>query len=114
MKNRILLIGTVKQCKNVYCYETYGDQKYFPDFELGNVEFGTVQRYTDITEENAILIKISDKKYIWLVRKDNKLIDIVVISSYPKKNNDLFVDTKTLEQYTKKSKDKTIKKTKHL
>lgn len=106
MKSKNIFIGTVKKCKNLYCYKQYGDEKYFGDFRIGSTEIGTIHRYTDIIDEKAILIKVNEEKYIWidlLTKADEVLVNlgipINIIKTFPTCDGALFVDKKTLKPY---------------
>ena len=103
-----IFVGTIKKCKNLYQYKEYGEERYIGAFATGHIEFGSIYRSVDVIAENAILIKLNSKKYLWfglLNKEDDNInidfnIPIKIINTIPSKDNDLFIDEKTLEFYS--------------
>lgn len=116
MKKSQVFVGTIKRCNNFYCYEKYGEEKYFADCRVGHTEFGTLSRYVDIIDEQAILIKVAEDEYIYLKSLKNPLEEILVdlkiynktITTYPSEDNELFVEEDTLVPYFENKDDKNI------
>ena len=111
MKKSDVFIGTVKQCNNIYWYERRGEKYFDGDFTIGRTTFGRMRSYVDEISDKAILIKVSEDKYIWfdLVNtiKDRILVDfgiaVNVIGTKPHYDNEYFVDESTLEPYFKEN-----------
>lgn len=108
MKSKNIFIGTIKECKNLYWYERCGDEQYVSDFKIGRTQIGTIHKYVDIIDKEAILIRINEKKYIWinlLTKYDEFLVNVGIgvktISTFPTSDHQLFVDEQTLKPYFK-------------
>lgn len=122
MKSKNVFIGTIKKCKDLYYYEKYGDEHYFGDFRTERCAMGTIHRYVDVIDENAVLIKVGESKYIWVDLSKNKIEEFLVnlgiaintIETTPYQNGDLFVDENTLQSVFKENKKMSIKKVKSL
>lgn len=116
MKRSDIYKGTIKRCENLHCYEKYGEEHYCLDFLIEHTEFGAVEKYTSIVTEEAILIKVSENKVIWLDniinRKEELLVDlgfdINVINSLPTSSEELFFDKESLTPYFNSKEDKKI------
>lgn len=116
MKNRDIYIGTIKKCNSLYCYKKYGEKAYIGDFRINNTEIGQMYDFVDVISDQAILIKVTDNKYIWLNKiqsfgdelRVNLGISPKTISTYPSNDKDLFVDTKTLIPYFENEKDESL------
>lgn len=95
---------------------------YIGDFKIGRTEIGTIHRYSDIIDKEAILIKVNEEKYIWIDLLTNKTekflvnlgIPIKTIGIFPTSDNQLFVDKETLKPYFKNNNNLSIKKVKSL
>ena len=123
MKSKNVFKGTIKKCEDFYSYMKYGEERYVGDFKVGKIEVGTTYKYANIIDEEAILLKMSDKKFVWLDLVNTKAEEILVnlgiacnaISTSPICNNDIFVDEETLEPYFKaEDKKLSVKKIKSL
>ena len=109
MKSKNVFKGTIKKCEDFYSYMKYGEERYVGDFKVGKIEVGTTYKYANIIDEEAILLKMNDKKFVWLDLVNTKAEEILVnlgiacnaISTSPVCNNDIFVDEETLEPYFK-------------
>lgn len=105
MNSNDVFVGTIKKCKNIYCYENYGEERFIIDFIVGHTKFGEIHRYADTVYENAILIKVNESKYIWIDLLTNKFEELLVnlgisintIGTVPSYDGDLFVDQKTIQ-----------------
>lgn len=123
MEGKNIFIGTIKKCRDLYFYKQYGDEHYFGDYRIGHTEVGTTHKYVDIIDEEAILIKVGESKYIWVDLLANKIEEFLVnlgihintIGITPLYDNDLFVDEKTIQPAFKENKKNlSIKKVKSL
>lgn len=109
MKPKYVFTGTVKRCHDVYWFNEYGDQRYVPDFRIGNIEVGSIRQYADVVDKEAVLVKVDDSQYVWLdmvkTLADEVKIDLgisnLVIYGKPFFNGALFVDEDTLFPYFK-------------
>lgn len=116
MNTNQIYVGTIKKCGNVYLYKKYGEERYAGDFTIGHTEYGHIESYTDIINNQAILIKIDINKYVWLKQintvKDQFLTNIglpvKVINASPEHDNDLFVDENSLIPYFSNEESKNI------
>lgn len=105
MNSKDVFVGTIKKCKNIYCYENYGEERFVTDFIVGHAKLGETHKYVDVIYENAILIKVSESKYIWVDLLTNKFEELLVnlgisintIGTVPSYDGDLFVDQKTIQ-----------------
>lgn len=131
MKQKDIYYGTLKQCKDIYNYKKFGEERYCPDFTIGGlkksnrIEMGTLVKYVDEVYRNTVLIKVSDHRFIILKNINNKKDEMLVnlgisaktVSDFPIENDDIYVDTNTLVPYyndlenqNKKVKVKTLRK----
>lgn len=105
MDSKDVFKGTIKRCKDVESYNKYGGEHYCGDFRIGHTEIGTLHKYVEVIDENAILIKVSEYGYIWLDRVTSKFDELLVnlgiavntIGTEPFIDNALFIDETTLE-----------------
>ena len=123
MNSKGVFVGTVKKCKNIYCYENYGEERFVTDFIVGHAKLGETHKYVNVIYENAILIKVSESKYIWVDLLTNKIEELLVnlgisintIGTAPCYDGDLFIDEKTIQPVFKDNKNNlSIKKVKSL
>lgn len=123
MKSKNIFTGTIKQCNNLYFYNQYGDEHYFGDLQIGKNQIGTIHRYTEIIDKNAILIKVNEEQYIWIdsltTKTDEFLVNLGIptktIGVIPYSDNSLFVDKKTITPLFKNNNDNlSVKKIKSL
>lgn len=116
MKKSDIYKGTIKKCDNIYCYKNYGEEYYFPEFIIGNTEFGTIGKSTSIVTDEAILIKVNENQVIQLNNITNLKEEILVnlgfninvINSSPSSDKELFFDKETLTPYFDLKEDKKI------
>ena len=116
MQKSNVYIGTVKKCKNIYWYERRGEKYFEGDFRIGHTTFGRMRSYVDIETDEAILIKISEGRYIWFDLVDsikdrillNLGIAVNVIGNKPHFDNEYYVDETTLKSYFKENTNEDI------
>ena len=116
MKSNEIFIGTIRQCICINRYEEYGDEKFFPEFEINHNIFGSTEKYTKQITDQAILIRVNENKYIWINHltsfKDDLLVNlglpIKAISTKPSCDNDLFVVEDSLKPYFNNTENKNI------
>lgn len=116
MKKSNVFIGTVKQCKNIYWYERRGEKYFDGDFIIGRTTFGKMRSYVDEISDKAILIKVSEDKYIWFdlvdTIKDRILLNlgiaVNVIGNKPHFDKEYYVDETTLKSYFKENTNEDI------
>ena len=116
MKKSNVFIGTVKQCNNIYWYERRGEKYFDGDFVVGHTTFGRMRSYVDKISDKAILIKVSEGKYIWFdlidTIKDRILVDlgiaVNVIGTKPHYDREYFVDETTFKPYFKENMNEDI------
>ena len=105
MECKDIFKGTIKQCKDLNSYNKYGEEHYSGDFRIGHTEIGTIHKYVDVIDNNAILIRVNECEYIWLdniTRKFDELlinlgIAVNTIGIAPYSDGAVFVDKTTLE-----------------
>lgn len=105
MECKDIFIGTIKQCKDLVSYNKYGEEHYTGDFRIGHTEVGTIHKYVDVIDKNAVLMRVSEDVYIYLDKVTSKFDELLVnlgiavhtIGTEPLIDNGLFVDETTLE-----------------
>lgn len=116
MKRRDILVGTIKKCKDIHNYKKFGETRRMPEFATKSIKFWTTFDYVDTITEQAILIKVSDTKYIWLKAltsiADEILVNlglpIKVLNTEPSEDGELYIDDKNLIPYYENDIDKNI------
>ena len=116
MKRKDILVGTIKKCKDIRSFKKYGEKRNVPDFALKSIKFWSTFNYVDVVTDQAILIRVSDTKYIWLKAitslKDEIMVNlglpIKVLSTTPSEDNELYIDDKNLTPYYKKNMESNI------
>lgn len=101
-----IFIGTVKRCTDYSSYEQYGETRMAWEYQIGPMEFGSIFRYYEVVDQNAVLIKVGER-YIWTNQissiVDELLVDlglpISAIYTKPSMKNTLYVDESTLKHY---------------
>ena len=121
MKSGNVFVGTVKKCEDLYNYKKYGDEHYAAEFIVGKTEIGTIHKYVDVIDEEAVLVKIEDENYVCIDMINNKIDEFLLnlgmsdktINTIPTKEKRLFVDKDTIEPYFKnQNKNVSVKKIK--
>lgn len=96
--------GTIKRCLSVSSYDKYGESRFVPDFKINSMMMGTTERYVDVVETNALLVRIDDNFFMKIEENPEKgpfkpKFVKTTISTFPINDYDLFVDKKTLTPY---------------
>lgn len=107
MKSKDIYIGTIKKCGDIYWYEKYGEERFSPDCVIGSTTFGRIKKYAEPVCDNAILIKVDDKTFIWIDMINSKLDEFLIslgiavktIKTYPTSSYSLYVDENSLKPY---------------
>lgn len=107
MKNKNIFVGTIKFCNDLESYKKYGEERFVGDFEICHTQIGSLKTYVQQVDDQAILIKIDEERFIWLKSLtsiiDEILIDfglpIKVIETSPSMDNCLFIDRSSLRPY---------------
>lgn len=93
-------VGKIKKCLNLYNYNLYGDERYIGDFEIGHgIEVGTLHKYTEVLNDEAILIKIADNQYVCIDDLNGVLDEFLlnlglsanILGDFPISDNSYFV-----------------------
>ena len=95
--------GTIKRCLSVSSYDKYGESRFVPDLNNGNM-MGSRETYVDVVLENALLVRIDDNFFMQIDENPEKgpfkpKYKKTTISTFPINDYDLFVDKKTLTPY---------------
>lgn len=98
-----IYIGTIKRCLSVSSYDKYGESRFVPNFNNGNM-MGSRETYVDVVLENALLVRIDDNFFMQIDENPEKGLfkakyKKTIISTFPLNDYDLFVDKKTLTPY---------------
>jgi len=135
VNNKIIYTGIIKKCTNLDKFKLHGEKDIVIDFDEKNKISMKTDFYSEILDENAILICITENEYVWINRYkkipneflayiQNKEygfqietlvganIPIEIISIKPWSNNLLYVDKESLKPYFEKEKGEknTVKK----
>ncbi len=116
MKRRDIYIGKVKKCKCLSGYLEYGDSRYVLDFRINKTEFGYIENNAYVVDEYAVLIKVSDKRYIWLKTIEDIFEEMLInfgielhsLRVEPLMDGELFVDEYSLVSYYENDLEKNI------
>ena len=71
MKKSNVYLGTIKKCTDIYNYNRRGEIWLEGQWRIGSITESFIHQYAYIVEEKAILIKISDDKFIWIDMVNN-------------------------------------------
>ena len=103
MKQRNLVLGTIKKCVDLYGYQKYGEEREIGDFKTGGLEMGTIHRYVDVYIQKALLLKIDSGIYVYLNNINYYTLFLMtfgiypnILSTLPSSENPFFVDEKTI------------------
>ena len=102
MRKVDILIGTIKRCDDIKNYQKYGESQYIKETDFDDISFGVIESYTTNITNQAILIRYDNERFIWLNSLNHEENDLIIagklpvkiLKTEPKKDNDLFVDTK--------------------
>lgn len=117
IRRKDIVTGTLKLCKNYDKYMQYGDKRYLGDCQIGHIEFSSIDYYTKIINEKAILIRVPDQRFIIVDSLDTYIeerlvdygINIKTIGTTPYGDNTLFIEKETIEAYFDSNLDEVIK-----
>ena len=104
-----IFTGTIKKCDDIYFYERYGESRFVPSYRTCSTVVGSTHFYSDVVEENTLLIKVDDDNYVRVqslngffeVLFANRGIAFHTIGTRPHFDGDYYVDKETVVPYFK-------------
>ena len=119
-----IYLGTIKKCIDAYSFERFGEVRYVGNFYTKKYSDGVKEKYARVEQNNALLLKGKNDNYI-NINDINSLKDFIlfklgkshkIMKIAPHKDDELFVDKRSLRHYFnnnnryEKVKFKTLKK----
>lgn len=114
MKTDQIFIGDIKKCTKYESHTTFCAYSYFGDQCIGGSSLGYIEEETELYKENAVLIKVSENRYVDLEQLNsildhikifihsidkNSYLGELIMSTCAYYKNSLFVDEKSLKPY---------------